>query len=151
MRNIWGRAWAARLHVVRTTTSIRKIVTSPMIRASESANIILELLPNVTMTSDYELQEGNPDHLPTRDRFDRVYANYFVPGQETASTTLLICHANLIRYLICRYVNDNSKWRKFYICHCSLTGITVLPSGTIRCNFIGSCTHSVDVDHHFRE
>lgn len=83
---------------------IRQIVTSPMIRALESANIILELLPNVTVTSDYELQEGNPDHLPTRDRFDRVYANYFVPGQETTSTTLLICHANLIRYLLCRYV-----------------------------------------------
>ena len=91
------------LNRMKDLPPIRHIVTSPMIRASESANIILELLPNVTMTSDYELQ-GNPDHLPTRDRFDRVYANYFVPGQETASTTLLICHANLIRYLICRYV-----------------------------------------------
>lgn len=94
----------AALNRMKDLPPIRQIVTSPMIRASESANIILELLPNVTMTSDYELQEGNPDHLPTRDRFDRVYANYFVPGQETASTTLLICHANLIRYLICRYV-----------------------------------------------
>lgn len=92
------------LNRMKDLPPISRIVTSPMIRALESANIILELLPNVTVTSDYELQEGNPDHLPTRDRFDRVYANYFVPGQETASTTLLICHANLIRYLLCRYV-----------------------------------------------
>ena len=92
------------LNRMKDLPPIRRIVTSPMIRALESANIILELLPNVTVTSDYELQEGNPDHLPTRDRFDRVYANYFVPGQETTSTTLLICHANLIRYFLCRYV-----------------------------------------------
>ena len=92
------------LNRMKDLPPFRQILTSPMIRALESANIILELLPNVTVTSDYELQEGNPDHLPTRDRFDRVYANYFVPGQETTSTTLLICHANLIRYLLCRYV-----------------------------------------------
>ena len=79
-------------------------VTSPMIKALESANITVELLPNVTVTSDYELQEGNTDHLPTRDRFDQVYANYFVPGQETATTTLLICHANLMRYFAGMYL-----------------------------------------------
>ena len=62
------------LNRMKDLPPIRQIVTSPMIRALESANIILELLPNVTVTSDYELQEGNPDHLPTRDRFDRVYA-----------------------------------------------------------------------------
>ncbi len=81
---------------------IPKVVSSTMIRAKETATVIHKEFPEASLEFDYDLTEGSPDHAHTRERFDRVFNSYFVPCQGPTATCVLVAHANLIRYLICR-------------------------------------------------
>ena len=78
--------------------------SSTLARAKETAEIIGQQFPNIPLVYDAELEEGNPDLLPHRNRFERVYKNYFVANQGLEKETdVLVCHGNLIRFLVCRY------------------------------------------------
>ncbi len=80
---------------------ITKVISSTMPRAKETAVIIQSQLPEgPPIDFDQQLEEGSPDHAHTRERFNRVYHAHFVQGSTT--TTILVTHANLIRYLLCR-------------------------------------------------
>ena len=83
---------------------IKELVSSTMVRAVETADIIKKRFPVTPLRMDDELVEGSPDMPHHKLRFDRVYNAYFVPSQEsTMEAQVLICHANIIRYLVCRY------------------------------------------------
>lgn len=75
-----------------------------MVRAKETATIIYGEFPDIiTLEYDGQLTEGNPDKDPrTRDRFNQVYSTYIVPCQGQMATCVLVTHANLIQYMMCR-------------------------------------------------
>lgn len=102
-----GKTQAARaakyLKTISGLPPIEKIISSTMVRAREIATIIHDALPKIPLDFNSKLEEGNPDYAPqTRDQFNQVYDAYTAPCQGQPATWVLITHANLIRYLICR-------------------------------------------------
>ena len=75
-----------------------------MTRAQETAAFIKEALEDVALECDPQLEEGHPGHMHTQTRFDQVFRKYFVPPDGTRETNVLVTHANLIRFLLCRWV-----------------------------------------------
>lgn len=81
---------------------IRHVISSSMVRARQTAEILMEQFPKHELSIDIELEEGQPSAYSAL-RFGRVYSKYFVPSNGCEDQTdVLVCHANIIRYLICR-------------------------------------------------
>ena len=124
-----------------------RIVSSTMARAMESAEIISFSFPETKVVFDETLNEGQLNSPSTRSRFDHVYDMYFTPVRGLEKVTdLIVCHANVIRYLTCRAIGMTDKCSLFMIPHCSITGIQVLHDSPPKIHFIASCTHLKDVD-----
>ena len=53
-------------------------------------------------------------------RIEAAFRKYFhraLPTQETSSIEILVCHANVIRYFICRYINIIGNHPNIKLCH----------------------------------
>ena len=94
---------AKALKIMPQRPPVMKIISSTLIRAEQTAIVIQEKFPEIPLQYDAELVEGNPDLPYIQLRFERVYKKYFVPSQGPKQTWILVCHSNLIRYLVCRY------------------------------------------------
>lgn len=83
---------------------IRKIITSTMVRAIGTCEIIANEIPELLPFShDKSLEEGDPTLQCHLRRFEHVYRDYFVPVQGPhTQAEVLVTHGNLIRYLVCR-------------------------------------------------
>ncbi|KAG8146324.1 putative Serine-threonine-protein [Naja naja] len=96
-----------------------KIVHSSMARATETTNIISKHLPGVTKLSTDLLREGapiepnppsshwKPEAVYYEDgaRIEAAFRNYIHRAdikQEMDSYEIFVCHANVIRYIVCR-------------------------------------------------
>ena len=149
----------------------RKIVISTMRRAQETGRTICDLLPiNVTKIHSDLLREGAPISLgKTPDvstttvkqpmklitenpRLDEAYKRYISPrcdkdnhSDKGESCDLLICHANVIRYLV--YSSQNVLFRgleRLRLPHCSVTWLAILPSGRVSLRLFGDVSHLTD-------
>ena len=121
---------------------INRIVTSTLVRTKETAQIINNEL-EMELTFDPDLREGHVEKQNDKERFERAFETYFIqtPG-DSMTTDLLICHSNIIKYLVCRAMNaSTSKMKYLNIPHCSITGVTIRPSGNMHLNFVGSFGH----------
>ena len=93
----------ASVHNIPELPTVTNITASTMVRAKETAEIIGKEFPNLAIDLDSILKEGNPDEKMHRNRFEAVFKKYFVPASSTTKeTNIIVCHGNLIRYLICR-------------------------------------------------
>jgi serine/threonine-protein phosphatase PGAM5 len=55
---------------------------------------------------------------------------------------IIVCHANVIRYFVCRALQiPPEAWLRFCIFNCSLTYLTIRPTGTVSCRMIGDIGH----------
>ena len=81
------------------------IESSEMIRAITTAQIINKVLL-LNHKISRSLNEGDPADKDVGARLHTIFTNYFVPTS-TDKTDVLVCHGNVIRYLICRLVKDN--------------------------------------------
>uniref|UniRef100_A0A914USM0 Serine/threonine-protein phosphatase PGAM5, mitochondrial n=1 Tax=Plectus sambesii TaxID=2011161 RepID=A0A914USM0_9BILA len=107
-----------------------KLIMSTMTRATETANLALEELPKeLKRKSDSMLEEGAPyppeppvahwrpqhkEFLTDGARIEAAFRKYVhraSPTQEKDSYELIVCHANVIRYFVCRYVQYYSGIR----------------------------------------
>ncbi|XP_017146048.1 serine/threonine-protein phosphatase Pgam5, mitochondrial [Drosophila miranda] len=134
-----------------------QVVVSTMTRAQQTSAIILKELdvdPCKVVTSD-ELREGAPyfadpptkrsprkqEEAVRRDapRIEAAFKHYFYrapPDQERDTYLLIICHANVIRYVILRALQlPPQAWTRLSLNHGSITWLTVRPSGyvSLRC------------------
>ncbi|XP_034478010.1 serine/threonine-protein phosphatase Pgam5, mitochondrial [Drosophila innubila] len=133
------------------------VVASTMTRAQETAMIILkqinfdplkmkrcELLPEGTPCPADPPQNRSACHVEQayrRDgpRIEAAFRRYFFrasPEQKDDSYLLIIGHANVIRYLVCRALQfPPDAWTRFSLNHGSITWLTIWPTGyvTIRC------------------
>ena len=92
------------VHNIPELPTVTNITASTMVRAKETAEIIGKEFPNLAIELDSILEEGNPDGKVHRNRFEAVFKKYFVPASSTTKeTNIIVCHGNLIRYIICRY------------------------------------------------
>lgn len=135
------------------------IVKSTMTRALETSQIIEKSLVNVPVENDNMLIEGAP--IPPEPpignwksekhffqdgaRIEAAFRKYFHradPSQEGDSYTILVCHANVIRYFVCRALQfPPEAWLRIGLKHGSITWLCILPSGRVTIYCLGDTGH----------
>ena len=130
---------------------------SPLQRARDTAATIAAALPRADFQVIDDLAECTP---PTRRaaamagekaeelaacqaQLDRVFAAWFKPSAGAADRTdLVVCHGNVIRYLVTRALGVDSKaWLEMSIGHASITKIRVKADGSMQVIAVGDVGH----------
>jgi serine/threonine-protein phosphatase PGAM5 len=131
-------------------------LTSPLKRAQETAKVIGEDLPGLTLEVAPELEECTPATRRTEvtknetaesmaacsARLDAFFARHFVPASGTERRELYVAHGNVIRSLIMRALKvDPQAWLEMSVGHASLTQILVEPDGRFKVISAGDVGH----------
>ncbi|OQS00373.1 hypothetical protein THRCLA_05976 [Thraustotheca clavata] len=145
------------------------ILHSDMHRAVETATIISEGFSGCALTCTAMLREGWPgtpmpgadsmlsekEQILEDERLENAYRTIFsfnddhldeefVHAKRTNdSCRVVVCHANLIRYFICKAlgISPVSVWGLFEINHCSLTRIDIGSNGQCKVLSVNECGH----------
>ncbi len=133
-----------------------RMLVSPLTRAQETARVVAADLPKVERVDIPELAECTP---PTRReeavagipideqkacaaQLDKLFAEHFRPATGHERRELLVCHGNVIRYLITKALHVDSKaWLELSVGHTSLTTIRVEADGSYRLIAAGDVGH----------
>ncbi|KAJ8285998.1 hypothetical protein GJAV_G00033340 [Gymnothorax javanicus] len=132
------------------------LVHSSMARATETAHIISKYLPGVELVSCDLLREGAPiEPVPPVSHWRPEAAQYHEDGarieaafrhyihradakQKEDSYEIIVCHANVIRYFVCRALQFPPEgWLRMGLNNGSITWLTVRPSGRVALRTLG--------------
>ncbi|XP_016409441.1 serine/threonine-protein phosphatase PGAM5, mitochondrial isoform X2 [Sinocyclocheilus rhinocerous] len=131
------------------------LIHSSMTRAAETANIISKYLPGVELVSCDLLREGAPiEPVPPVTHWKpeaayhedgarieaafRRYIHRADPKQKEDSYEIIVCHANVIRYFVCRALQFPPEgWLRMGLNNGSITWLTVRPSGRVALRALG--------------
>jgi serine/threonine-protein phosphatase PGAM5 len=128
------------------TTGPIALHSSTMARARETAAIIGDMA-GVANDTELDLCECTPPMVrqdaaarekpqvmrACRTQLDQAFKRYFRPTQGPDSSDVLVCHGNVIRYLVCRVMGvDTRAWNMLRIAHCSITTVEVRSDGRCR-------------------
>ncbi|ESN90713.1 hypothetical protein HELRODRAFT_71201, partial [Helobdella robusta] len=136
-----------------------KMVVSTMTRAQQTAALIngeLKLGKGEIENTDL-LREGSPfppepslhhwkpaarQFLEDGARIEKAFETFFhraKPTQLKDSFEVYVCHANVIRYLVCRLALQlpAEAWLRMSLHHASITWIVIRPSGRVSIRFLG--------------
>ena len=133
------------------------VLASPMTRAQQTARIVAADLPGgakvETLDAIAECTPPTPRIAPGKDdseeemaacaaRLDQVFAEHFKPALGQPRAELLVCHGNVIRYLIAKSLHvDPKAWLEMSFGHVSLSTIRILPDGTMQLIAAGDVGH----------
>lgn len=136
------------------------LVHSNMTRARESCEIIHKHLPDLPLRVDELLQEGAPippeppvgHWRPEADKFfkegariEAAFRKYFhrADAKQTEDTyEVVVCHANVIRYFVCRALQlPPEAWLRMSMYNGSVTWLSVRPSGRVSLRYHGDAGH----------
>lgn len=139
-----------------------EIVISTMTRAQETGGLICEHFPDIKTSHCSLLREGKPyPYEPSsknsrsnewtyqlykdNPRIEAAFRKYFhraSPKQEKDSYELLVCHANVIRYFVCRALQFPPEgWLRMALAHGSITWVAIRPNGRTSVYSVGSFGH----------
>ncbi|XP_060893315.1 serine/threonine-protein phosphatase PGAM5, mitochondrial isoform X1 [Labrus bergylta] len=134
------------------------LVHSSMARATETANIISKHLtgPGVELLRCDLLREGapiepvppvthwKPDAVQYHEdgaRIEAAFRRYIHradPKQKEDSYEIIVCHANVIRYFVCRALQFPPEgWLRMGLNNGSITWLTIRPSGRVALRTLG--------------
>ncbi|KAM7018356.1 serine/threonine-protein phosphatase PGAM5, mitochondrial isoform 2-T2 [Tautogolabrus adspersus] len=131
------------------------LIHSSMSRATETANIISKHLTGVELLSCDLLREGapiepvppvthwKPDAVYHEDgaRIEAAFRRYIHradPKQKEDSYEIIVCHANVIRYFVCRALQFPPEgWLRMGLNNGSITWLTIRPSGRVALRTLG--------------
>jgi broad specificity phosphatase PhoE len=145
-----GRLLARRLALcsldaVHSSTAPRAIETAQQIRQQlravphRATRLLLEGLPTAQPGFTAEQRGRVPAH---RARMDRVFIRYFRPTRGRDRVEALICHGNIIRYLLRKALGDSAyKWTRFEASHCGISSVVIVADGTIRIAGVNDVGH----------
>ncbi|KAM5238536.1 serine/threonine-protein phosphatase PGAM5, mitochondrial isoform 4-T4 [Ctenodactylus gundi] len=132
-----------------------KIVHSSMTRAVETTDIISKHLPGECGVSTDLLREGapiepdppvshwKPEAVYYEDgaRIEAAFRNYIHRAdvkQEEDSYEIFICHANVIRYIVCRALQFPPEgWLRLSLNNGSITHLVIRPTGHVALRTLG--------------
>ncbi|XP_063820777.1 serine/threonine-protein phosphatase PGAM5, mitochondrial isoform X2 [Pseudophryne corroboree] len=132
-----------------------QIVHSSMTRARETTDIISRYLPGVTKSSSDLLREGAPirpdppvchwkpevEYYEDGARIEAAFRNLIHradPKQDEDSYEIIICHANVIRYIVCRALQlPPEAWLRMSLNNGSITYMVIRPSGNVSLRMLG--------------
>ncbi|XP_041349719.1 serine/threonine-protein phosphatase PGAM5, mitochondrial-like isoform X2 [Gigantopelta aegis] len=136
-----------------------ELISSTMTRAMETAEIIHQYFPLLDIERNDLLREGapippeppvghwKPEFYFYRDgpRIEAAFRKYFHranPEQQEDSHQIIVCHANVIRYFVCRALQfPPEAWLRLSLAHASLTFVTIRPSGRVSIRGLGDIGH----------
>ncbi|XP_059404622.1 serine/threonine-protein phosphatase PGAM5, mitochondrial-like isoform X2 [Carassius carassius] len=131
------------------------LIHSSMTRATETAHIISKYLPGVELVSCDLLREGapiepvppvthwKPEAVYHEDgaRIEAAFRRYIHradPKQKEDSYEIIVCHANVIRYFVCRALQFPPEgWLRMGLNNGSITWLTIRPSGRVALRALG--------------
>lgn len=133
------------------------LVRSTMTRAQETGELIAKCLPEILEVQNCSLlEEGAPippeppvghwkpepkQFFRDNARIEAAFRKYFhraSPDQKTDSYTVLVCHANVIRYFVCRALQFPPEgWLRISLNHGSITWISITPKGRVVLKSLG--------------
>lgn len=127
------------------------VYVSPMHRARDTAAVIATDFPGRTFEVVDDLAECNPPipgvrvseaNTACKNRLERVFARFFKPAKGRDQADMLVCHGNVIRYLVARARGaDPTTWAQMSVGNASLTTIRVEANERLNVVAVG------DVDH----
>ncbi|MGH1347698.1 MAG: histidine phosphatase family protein [Nannocystales bacterium] len=141
---VLGRRQARRLARVFADQSIDDVHHSDWTRAQQTAALLGAALPSVRLRESALLREGDPGsrgrkrtraQAATRGRMDEAFSQFIRPCRGADRRELVVCHGNLIRYLVMRALDvPTGGWLRLVVAHCSITTIVVVPTDLrVRC------------------
>lgn len=132
------------------------LYVSPMQRARDTAAAIGASFPEQAFGVVDDLAECTP---PTRReeimakespesaaackaQLDRLFDRFFQSSTRNRGTDLLVCHGNVIRYLVTRALGvDTEAWLEMSVGHASITRIRIEPDGRFKVIAVGDVGH----------
>ena len=132
------------------------LTASPMSRTRETAWVINQSLPGLKQQTSPLLRECLPRTLDSaalqgaateeldacEAQLDQAFRRYFQPARDHEGRELLVCHGNVIRYLVTRAMGvDPRAWLAMSVGHASLTVIRIDPQGTMKILAVGDVGH----------
>lgn len=131
----------------RLPVRFRSLVASPYLRASETAadigtalgivpvidTLVHECTPRFESRPEYTRIETDEGMAACEANLQAAYGKYFVPTPEADTHDVIVCHGNVIRWLLCKSLGmDPLLWRRFTLGNGSLTVFAVAPDGVVR-------------------
>ena len=133
------------------------ITSSTMRRAYQTAEIINQEFPELTLKQDSSICECTPpswrkDIMAGVDTTHKekcvenlqyAFRQYFISSpDEKDRNDIIVCHGNVIRYFVTKVLNvDTMSWLQMSITNCSLTIIRVKPDGTMKLDAFSDYGH----------
>jgi serine/threonine-protein phosphatase PGAM5 len=143
-----GREQAKRVGARLAALPVRfdALHASTMSRARETAAIIAPALhldprpardlrectpPSRSENVMRDLAPGEADSCGAR--IDRAFARFFRPSPDRDSAEVLVCHGNVIRWIVCRALGvDPAAWLGMAVIHTGITIVQVRPDGSMK-------------------
>lgn len=132
------------------------LYVSPMQRARDTAAIIGEGFPGrhfevvddlaecvpPTWRRDVEKDFSRKELADCKARLDRVFARFFKPATGHPQRDLLVCHGDVIRYMVTRAMHvDTKAWLEMSVGNASITVIRMQPDGRMKVISVGDVGH----------
>ena len=133
------------------------LYASPMQRARDTAAVIgVDDFPDRKFEVVDDLAECTPptplgevakteppaDMAACKARLDRLYARFFAAANDQDRSDLLVCHGNVIRYLVTRALGvDTGAWLAMSIGNASITTIRIDADGRAHVIAVGDVGH----------
>jgi len=141
-----GRKQAAVLGKRLNSISATSIHSSDMRRAVETAQAIEKYFPKLPIQQTPLLRECVPSIPPLKARLpyfqklskseirqcksnlDKVYDRFFKPARGADKTHFIVCHGNVIRYLLCKMLQAAPEaWVHMDIQNCGMSTVVIEP------------------------
>lgn len=127
---------------------INAIYCSTLRRAVETAEIIAREIPDIPLQRSRGLRECYPCVPPIpayieyfaqvpaeeiaqgKEQAEKAFDKYFKRARGNDKHEILVCHGNLIRYLVCRVLEIQPEaWGRMDICNCGISTVLIKPDG----------------------
>jgi serine/threonine-protein phosphatase PGAM5 len=137
-------------------TRFDALYVSPMQRARDTAATIAADFPGRSFEVADDLAECTPptrrtevtkdekpaDLIACKARLDKVFSEHFRPAAGAERSELLVCHGNVIRYMVTRALGvDTAAWLEMSVGHASITRIRVEADGSFKIISVGDVGH----------
>lgn len=136
-----------RVCVLHHSSLIRAVETAQVVRAAFSENLhvvenpqLVEGKPCVPEPPSRRSWEKDEALLEReRERIDAAFATlFFRPAPGEKSTEVVVAHANVIRYFVCRALQlPPEAWLRLSLPHCSITEVTIKEHGLVSLRCLG--------------
>jgi len=147
-----GRRQARRAAARLCECRVARLYSSDLQRARETAEVLAGRLPEISVTALPILREMLPTRVPglhvplqkrrhAQQRIDELIVRFFSRPPRLGDT-VVVCHGNLIRALLCRMLGmPKTRWRELGTLNCSITSFSFSKSGQVRLQCFNDSGH----------